>query len=414
MREFLGSPLFAIFLIVFVDVLGVGITVPVLPLFAQDELGAGAFEIGLLSTIYFIVQAFAAPTLGRMSDKLGRRPVLIFSQIGTLLALLLSAWAPSLLWLFVARALDGLTGGNITVAFAYVGDVSKPEQRARSMGVISAGFGAGFMFGPAIGGFLGGLYGPRAPFLAAACVSLITITLSVIRLKEPPKHQETPATIAAQGPSTGAKMSFGQVLKLPGVTRLITIGFFTQLAMLCFTSMWVLWADAVVLTDYDKGAQQRMVGWVFAVLGLFQLTTQAFIVGPLVKWVGEKRMVTLGLLTRGVSWIAMATSASIGFVFATLPTAAIGSGVAQPAMMALLTFSVPAYVRGQALGVMSTCESIGRMAGPLLAGLLYKHVAPGAPISVAGGLSIVAALLALTIRVNKPATQPMAEQRSTA
>jgi DHA1 family tetracycline resistance protein-like MFS transporter len=404
MREFLRSPLFAIFLIVFVDVLGVGITVPVLPLFAQDELGAGAFEIGLLSTIYFVVQAFAAPMLGRMSDKFGRRPVLIFSQGGTLLALLLSAWAPSLLWLFVARALDGLTGGNITVAFAYVGDVSKPEQRARSMGVISAAFGAGFMFGPALGGFLGGLYGPRVPFLTAACVSLITITLSVIRLKEPEKLAVAP------GIPPLAKMSFAQVLKRPGVMRLITIGFFTQLAMLCFTSMWVLWADAVVLTDYDKGAGQQMVGWVFAVLGLFQLTTQAVIVGPLVKWLGEKRMVTLGLFTRGVSWIAMASAASIGFVFATLPTAAIGSGVAQPAMMALLTFSVPPHVRGQAIGVMSTCESIGRMSGPLLAGVLYNRVAPGAPIMVAGLLSLVASALALTIHVNKVAPPPAVER----
>jgi len=405
MRDFLRSPLFAIFLIVFVDVLGVGITVPVMPLFAKDELGATAFEVGLLPTIYFIVQAVAAPWLGRLSDRVGRRPVLILSQIGTFGALALSAWAPSLTWLLIARALDGLTGGNISVAFAYVGDVSKPEQRARAMGVINAGFGAGFMFGPAIGGYLGGLYGPRVPFMAAAGVSLITIALSAFRLTES-RRPEAAQAGATGGPglATAApkRLSFGEVARLDGVPRVLLIAFFTQLGMLCFTSMWVLWADATLLADYTKSDQQKVVGQVFTVLGVFQLITQAFVVGRLVKGIGEKRMITLGLVARGAAWAGMAFAPSVLVMFAYLPFASFGSGIAQPALMALLTFAVPGHMRGQALGVLSAAESVGRMLGPLLAGLLFEAIAPGAPILMAAGISMLAALIALTLRVKKP------------
>jgi len=405
MRDFLRSPLFAIFLIVFVDVLGVGITVPVMPLFAKDELGATAFEVGLLPTIYFIVQAVAAPWLGRLSDRVGRRPVLILSQFGTFGALALSAWAPSLTWLLVARALDGLTGGNISVAFAYVGDVSKPEQRARAMGVINAGFGAGFMFGPAIGGYLGGLYGPRVPFMAAAGVSLVTIMLSAFRLKEsrrPEAAQAGAAGGAGPGPTAPKRLSFGEVARLEGVPRVLLIAFFTQLGMLCFTSMWVLWADATLLSDYTKGDQQKVVGQVFTVLGVFQLITQAFIVGRLVKGIGEKRMITLGLVARGAAWAGMAFAPSVLVMFACLPFASFGSGIAQPALMALLTFAVPGHMRGQALGVLSAAESVGRMLGPMLAGLLFEVVAPGAPVLMAAGISMLAALIALTLPIKKP------------
>ena len=411
MRAFFKSPLFAIFLIVFVDVLGVGITVPVLPLFAKDELGASAFQVGLLPTIYFIVQTVAAPWLGRLSDRVGRRPVLIVSQLGTCAALLMSAWAPSLLWLLAARALDGLTGGNISVAFAYVGDVAKPEERARSMGVINAGFGAGFMFGPAIGGYLGGLYGPRVPFVAAACVSLISIMLSLFRLKESRQPQSVPKASPETAVTSSAtaspvalpkRFSFREIASLPGVPRILVIAFFTQLAMLCFTSMWVLWADATVLADFDKGEQQKVVGQVFTVLGVFQLLTQAFLVGRLVHRIGERRMITLGLITRGLAWAGMALMPSLGVMFLCLPFASFGSGIAQPALMALLTFAIPGHLRGQAIGVLSAAESTGRMLGPLLAGFLFEAVAPGAPVIVAGGLSVLAALIALTLRIQKP------------
>jgi len=404
MRNFLRSPLFAIFLIVFVDVLGVGITVPVLPLFAKNQLGASAFEVGLISAVYFAVQTLAAPQLGRLSDRVGRRPVLIISQLGTLTALLMSAWAPSYTWLLLARALDGLTGGNISVAFAYVGDVSRPEERARAMGVINAGFGAGFMFGPALGGYIGGLYGPRVPFLAAAAVSLVAIVLSAFRLKE--SRRPAPALAGATGgagsPPVGeAQLSFAQIARLPGVSRILVIGFFTQLAMLCFTSMWVLWADQTFLSTYAEGERTKLAGQVFTVLGACQLVTQAFLVGRLVKGIGEKRMVVLGLVTRGLAWATTALWPGLWVVFACMPFASFGSGIAQPALMALLTFAIPTQARGQAIGVLAAAESMGRVLGPLLAGVLFVSIAAGSPVLVAGAISVLAASIALTIVVDK-------------
>ncbi|MEP7356907.1 MAG: MFS transporter, partial [Anaerolineales bacterium] len=174
---FFRSPQFPIFMIVFVDVLGLGITLPVLPLYAQDVFGASATQITLLASVYFTAQFLASPRLGRLSDRVGRRPVLILSQAGTFVALLLSGAAFSLPLLYVARIIDGLTGGNISVAQAYLADITDTRNRARGLGLVSAAFGAGLIFGPAFGALVAAHYGPRVPFFIAAMVSAVTVTL---------------------------------------------------------------------------------------------------------------------------------------------------------------------------------------------------------------------------------------------
>src|SRR3990170_1095755 len=173
--QFVRSPRFPIFMIVFVDVLGLGITIPVLPLFAQNQLGAEAAQITALTSVYFVAQFFASPWLGRLSDRFGRRPVLILSQGGTLAALLLTGFAPAIWLMYLARVIDGLTGGNITVAQAYLSDITDEHNRARGLGIVNAAFGLGFVFGPAFGGVAASFFGPRVPFFVAACVSLTTI-----------------------------------------------------------------------------------------------------------------------------------------------------------------------------------------------------------------------------------------------
>src|SRR5574342_155544 len=182
--QFLRSPRFPIFMIVFVDVLGLGITIPVLPLFAKNQLHAEAWQITSLTSLYFAAQFFASPWLGRLSDRFGRRPVLIFSQAGTLLALLISGSAMSIAWLYLARLIDGLTGGNISVAQAYLSDITDEQNRARGLGTVNASFGLGFVFGPAFGSVVAANFGPRVPFFASAAVSLTTIVLSIFLLPE--------------------------------------------------------------------------------------------------------------------------------------------------------------------------------------------------------------------------------------
>ena len=159
------SPRFPIFMIVFVDVLGLGITLPVLPLFAQNQLGAEAWQITTLTSVFFAAQFFAAPVLGRWSDRLGRRPVLVVSQAGTLAALLITGMAPSIFVLYLARLIDGATGGNISVAQAYLSDITDERNRARGLGTVNAAFGLGFVFGPAFGSLIAASFGPRVPFL---------------------------------------------------------------------------------------------------------------------------------------------------------------------------------------------------------------------------------------------------------
>src|SRR5688572_8950129 len=171
--SFFRSPLFPIFMIVFVDMLGVGITLPVLPLYAQSEFTATPTQITLMASIYFMAQFLATPRLGRLSDRMGRRPVLILSQAGTLLALLLSGSAMSLYVLYVARVIDGITGGNISVAQAYLSDITDERNRARGLGLVSAAFSAGFIFGPAFGALVAAQLGPRAPFFIAAGISAL-------------------------------------------------------------------------------------------------------------------------------------------------------------------------------------------------------------------------------------------------
>src|SRR5919202_1980193 len=182
--NFLRSPRFPIFMIVFVDVLGLGITMPVLPLFAQNQMGAQAWQITIMTSIYFASQFVASPVLGRLSDRVGRRPVLIASQAGTLTALLMTGLAPSLAFLYLARVIDGLTVGNISVAQAYLSDVTDEQNRARGLGLVNAAFGLGFIFGPAFGGLVASAYGPRVRFFLAAGFWLVTISLSTFPFKE--------------------------------------------------------------------------------------------------------------------------------------------------------------------------------------------------------------------------------------
>ncbi len=218
-KQFLRSPRFPIFMIVFVDVLGLGIIIPVLPLFAQNQLGAAAWQITLLTSIFFGAQFFAAPLLGRLSDRVGRRPVLILSQAGTLTALLMNGLAPTLIFLYISRVIDGLTGGNITVAQAYLSDITDEKNRTKGLGMISAAFGAGFIFGPAMGGLLAAQFGPQIPFFAAAAMSLTTILLSIFLLPEslPPERRKHEHAAAQLTPHR----SHWQLLAIPAIALIL-------------------------------------------------------------------------------------------------------------------------------------------------------------------------------------------------
>lgn len=401
LTTFYRSQLFVPFLIVFVDVLGMGITIPVMPLYAQGELGASAFEVALTATVFFAAQMLAAPLLGQLSDRVGRKPVLVLSQLGTCAALIMSGAAPALWVLFAARVLDGVTGGNVTVVQAHISDISAPQDRARSMGVVHAAFGAGFMFGPALGGVLGAELGPRVPFFVAACLSVLTIALTIFKLKEshPPAAQEPSDAPAPRKSLSGvyALSSMGELASLPGMAPLLLIGFAIQLAMFCFQATWVLWAERVLFAGYEPRAVQHWMGAVFTLVGTVGVLTQAFIVGPAVRRFGERTLIAFGLTARGVASVVMASWPLLLPTMLVLIFPPMGNGLAQPSLIALVTYVLPPARRGEGMGMLAAVEGFGRVLGPMLSGVLFERVSPGAPMMVAGVLSWLIALLALRL-----------------
>ena len=402
--RFLRSPLFPIFMIVFVDMLGVGITLPVLPLYAQGVFHASAAQITLLTSVYFAAQFFAAPRLGRLSDRIGRRPVLIVSQSGSLAALLLSGAATGLPILYLARVVDGLTGGNISVAQAYLSDITEPRHRAQGLGLVNAAFGSGMIFGPAFGAIVAAIYGPRAPFFLAAVVSLVTITLSWRLLPESLPPAERARRAAAREAARAVRGPRWGLLALPGLLLLMAVGFLLQLSFFSFQTTWVLWAEAVLFAGRDPATTQQAVGAVFTFIGIFAIATQVWLVGPLVRRVGERGMVAAGTAMRLLPWVVMPLWPSLPLAVAVMPLVAIGGGVSFPALMALLTYIAPQEQHGQAIGLMESIQGVGRISGPLLAGWMFQAISPGAPMLFAAGISVVALLaIAAVKRSRQPA-----------
>lgn len=404
--QFLRSPRFPIFMIVFVDVLGLGITLPVLPLFAKNQLHAEAWQITSLTSLYFAAQFFASPWLGRWSDRFGRRPVLILSQVGTLAALLISGSAPTIRWLYLARLIDGLTGGNISVAQAYLSDITDERNRARGLGTVNASFGLGFVFGPAFGGLVASYFGPRVPFFVAAAVSLATILLSIFLLPESLSRERRKLDQAA---SARAPQRRGwALLRVPSVALLLLVAFLSQFSFFAFQTIYVLWAERMIFPGMPDAYVQRAIGAILTLVGLFGIATQFWFVGPLVKRFGEKKLVVGGYLARTVAFGAMTLWPALAVVVGVVPLLSIGGGVAMPALIALLTYAAPPDGRGQVIGLNQSASAIGSVAGPILSGFLFERVHPNASMGAAAVLMGLSVLVGLGI-FRLPMRQPTPE-----
>jgi MFS family permease len=403
LAPFLRSPRLAIFMIVFVDVLGLGITIPVLPLFAQNQLGAAAWQITTLTSVFFLAQFLASPFLGRLSDRFGRRPVLILSQAGSLAALLLNGAAPVLGFLYLSRLIDGFTGGNISVAQAYLSDVTEAKNRARGLGLIGAAFGLGLILGPAFGGLVAASFGPRVPFFIAAGVSGLTITLSTLLLPEsltPERRQREHATARSvpRAPSV-------VLLRRPAVALLLFVAFGLQFSFFTFQTVFVLWMSSVILPHASQSEVTQAVGWLLALRGVFGVLTQLWLVGPAVRRLGELKLMLLGIFADGVGLALIAVMPSMPSVILNAPLLALGGGLALPALVALLTYAAPLDGRGQAIGLGQSASALGSVLGPIVSGFLYENVNPGAPMFGAAAsfaLTVLVGLLLFRMPMIKP------------
>ena len=401
------SPLVIIFITIFIDLVGFGIVIPVLPLYAK-EFNASEATVGILLATYSAMQFIFAPILGKLSDRVGRRPVLLYSLIGTSVGFVLMGLAPRmplgfslfglapiLVWLFVARIIDGISGGNISTAQAYIADVTPPEQRSRGMGLIGAAFGLGFIFGPAIAAVMSHI-SREAPFFFAAALAAANATAVYFLLPE--------SLSAEQRSHPSRRAPISQILRESGSWHLIAIMatyFFATVAFAMLTASFALFANRRF--DFDV----THTGYLFTYVGVLGAVIQGGLIGRLVKTFGEKTLVVSGIAVFAASLFVLPVSATIAALLLASTGIAIGNSLTTPTLNGLASKSVSPIWQGRVLGVMASVASLARIIGPVLGDyLLGRDRNPGMSIEHYGRtpywtsaiFMLIAFALALTLQ----------------
>src|SRR3972149_3027745 len=343
--------LIPILLIIFTNILGAGVIIPILPLYAQGTFQGSVIQITLLASAFFGAQFLAAPVLGRLSDRHGRRPLLLVSQLGTVLAFILFIFAIPLgqridalglslplsggmLVLFAGRLLDGIAGGNITIAQAYISDVTSEDHRAHGLGLLQGAFGAGFIFGPAFGGILSN-YGQVAPFIGATIITSITLMLTMFTLKESLTEEERDANHNGRGVR---RIPWKNILGSPALLLVLVIGFIGSMAFSSMPSTFALFADHVIFANTQFPERiQLYIGLMLAFYGAMQVLTQLALIRPLVKRFGERTLLLIGQASIAIAYFGLAGSASAIIATLLLAPYGFGFGVSEPSMQSLVT-----------------------------------------------------------------------------
>lgn len=382
-----NSRLFTIFAIVFVDLLGFGLILPLLPYYA-NAYGATPAVVGILVASYAAAQLIGAPLLGRLSDRLGRRPVLLFSVFGTFLGFLLLGFAAPLgrllaEWLapqavnasilgllFISRILDGLTGGNLTVAQAYISDVTDEKNRARGLGLIGAAFGLGFIIGPAAGGALS-QWGYSAPAFVAAAVSFSNLAAIFFLLPESLTLERRLVIAQTQRPPFTLK-ALVQALNRPKVGPLLHVRFFYGLAFATFQGVFSLYAQSLGLTS-------QTTGYVLAYVGLLAVITQAGLIATLTRRFSDNWLIVTGLWVMGGALLAWAFTASLWLLLLVMLPLAISGGVLNTVLQSAISKAVSRDEVGGILGIAGSLEAVTRVIAPTVGGYLIQQVGRWAP-----------------------------------
>ncbi len=413
-----GRALATVFAIVFVDLLGFGILIPIIPLYAE-HFGANEFVVGLLLASYSLMQFLFAPVLGRLSDERGRRPILLLSLFGSVVAWTLFGVADSLLFLFAARILAGVMGGNIATAQAYVADITPPEDRAKGLGLIGAAFGLGFVFGPALGGIFSSdavlsLARSSLPafvpitqfsfpsFVAAAICGVNLVVAAVVLPETRERREESDETPSHERESRLKRLA--TAFSNPALAGLIASFFLLSLAFSSMESMFVLF------TDQQYGFGPEMNGFVLAYVGVVIAIVQGGLVGRLTDRYGERTLALVGVALELLTLSTLPFSPVIGsyipsigplsgglfvLLFILMPLAA-GNGFANVSLTTLVSKSATKDTQGGAFGLTQSAGSIARAIGPIVAGALYAAVAYWLPFVLGGLLMLPIGYVLLT------------------
>lgn len=403
-----------IFGIVLIDLLGFGLVIPQLGIYGI-RFHASPFMVGLLLTVYSLMQLLFAPVLGGLSDRVGRRPVLLVSLAGSLAGYLLFAFSRSLPVLFLSRVVDGISGGNISTAQAYISDITTPENRAKGMGMIGAAFGLGFILGPGVGGLLGAWGGNLAIGLAAAALCAANLVLAFFRL---PESRSPGAPVSKVGQKSIAAM--GEVMHGGAVTSLLII---TLLFVTAFSQMEGTFSVFLLIRHVAGGAvqlsrslftvhadvagpamasAQLKTGAILAMVGVVSSIVQGGLIGRLRKRFGERKLVIAGTVLTAVGMALIPAAPSFAALFGPMGLVALGSGLFNPSISSLVSLRADPERQGAAMGAFQAMSSLGRILGPAIGGLLFTVQGPSAPYAGAAVVIGAAVFLAVGLRAAPP------------
>ncbi len=387
---FFVTPLGIVFSTVLIDLIGFGIVIPLVPLYAE-RFGASAIQIGLLTASYALMQLIFAPIWGRVSDHVGRRPVILGSLVGSSMAWLMFGFAGALWVLFVARILDGISGASYAAAQAYVADVTTDEDRVRGMGLIGAAFGLGFIIGPGIGALFA-LIDPRAPFILASAAALANFLIAWRRLPE----SRVPGS--RQEPRRSRWGGLLRALKSRDIGPLIWISFLGSLGFVGMETVFALFGSR----RFGFGLSET--GLVFVFIGVVAAVTQGLVVHRLTKRVGEWPVLRAGLWGTAAALLLLAVVGSLWGLFPVLVLLALASGLVFPTITAMVSHRAPEAAQGGTLGGMASAGGLARLLAPIGATVLFQEVWIGAPFLAGGILFVMCGVMAATHLVRPVST----------
>ncbi len=378
-------PLLVIFLTILVNLIGFGIISPLLPFYAET-FGASPVAVGLLFAVFSLGQLVAAPILGDLSDRYGRRPVLILSLAGTVVSFVMMATAQSLTMLFIARIVDGLSGGNISTARAYVADITAPEDRARAYGILGAAFGLGFILGPAISAVLAPI-SYAAPIWMAAGVTTVAMAMAWAWLPET-VHR---ITLTQRRPFANV----ASMLKRPGLRRILVIDFVYWFAFAVFQTTFGLFAARRFGFDAPE------TGYFFAAFGLLGALVQITLIRPTVGRLGDTRTFRLGIAFTALGLVAATMTDSVALFTLALVPLALGIGFGHPTMSSLVSRAADGAEQGRVQGAASALESLGRTIGPVWGSVSLQRFGDGTPYISAACVLLMTLVLSLKITTSE-------------
>ncbi|MEO7157647.1 MAG: MFS transporter [Vicinamibacterales bacterium] len=374
------SPLVIIFVTVFIDLLGFGIIIPLLPFYAES-FGASAFKIGLLGTSFSLMQFLFSPIWGRWSDRIGRKPIILVGLMGSCLSYLGLALSTSLSLLFVSRIIGGIAGANIPTAQAYIADITTPENRARGMGMVGAAFGLGFIFGPAIGGVLS-RFGPHTPMFFASALCLANFVAAWFLLPESRSVSD-----ATKG--LGRMAAFRHALTRPALLILLALYFIVTLAFSGFEATFALFSEA------RFGFTPSTIGFLFAFIGVVLALVQGVLVGKVVKVIPERKLIPSAILAISIGIGLLPFVWDVPTLLVALGVLAVGMGFNNPALSSMVSRLADPDDQGGILGLASSLSSLGRVVGPAWGGYLYDAYGMTTPYVSAASLMLIAFVVAL-------------------